>query len=116
MLSGLLLKTKKNLVAIGAFLLAVLAFFARLQFLKNAREKAERKADTLRATVHAERVKRDIIKEEEGKLLSRRSELIKEIKKIKPKEEREEVQTDSKKEDDSEKFKGIDNLTNPNDF
>jgi len=100
MLSGLLTKISRQMYLIGAVLLAVLAAIGRMQFLKNARDKAEVRADTLSATIHAERVKKKIIKEEENKLSSRRAELIKEIERKKK----------------GETFEGVDNLTDPNDY
>jgi hypothetical protein len=101
MLSGILTKISRQMYAIGAVLLAVLAAIGRMQFLKNARNKAEEKADILSATINAERVKKKIIKEEENKLSSRRAELIKEIEKKRRK---------------GETFEGVDNLTDPNDY
>lgn len=88
----------KNLYVIGALVLSVLAVIGRMQFLKNSRDRAELKADTLRATVHAERVKKEVIKEEEKRLSSRRASLIKELK------------------EEGENFEGVDNLTDSNDY
>lgn len=98
MLSGILKKISRQMYAIGAVLLAVLAAIGRMQFLKKARDKAEVRADTLSATIQAERTKKKIIKEEEEKLSSRRAEIIKEGKKK------------------GENFEGVDNLTHPNDY
>ena len=98
MLSGLILKINKNLWVIGGAILTVLAFFARLQYLKGARDRALVKADTMKATVHAERVKREAIKQQELLNSRRRVKLIKDIKK------------------EGEDFEGVDNLTDSNDF
>ena len=100
MLSGLWTKIVANSYVIGAGLLAVLGFFARFQFIKNARDKAEVEADTLKAVVHANKIKREIKKEEEIDLLRRSRDIKEEIKKLEKGEESE----------------GIDNLTNPNDY
>ncbi len=67
--------------------------------MKNAKNKAEIKADTLKATLHAERVKKKIIKEEKEKDISRRADIHNQIEKLKK----------------GEDFEGIDTLTNPND-
>jgi len=98
MLSGLILKINKNLWVIGGAILTVLAFFARLQYLKGARDRALVKADTMKATVHAERVKREAIKEQEKIYRRRRVEIKEELKKK------------------GEDFEGVDNLTNPDDY
>jgi uncharacterized protein (DUF3084 family) len=98
MLSGLLIKLRSKAAILGAGLLAILAFFLRLNFLKNARDRAEIESDTLRATVHAERTRKKIIKEEEKERVSRRDTIKKELEKK------------------GEEFEGVDNLTNSNDY
>lgn len=81
--------------AIGAGLLAALA--AMTGIYRHKAIKYERKADTLKATVNAERVRKEIEKKEEEKLSLKESEIKKEVKK-------------------DEHFKGVDNLTNSNDW
>ena len=98
MLSGFLTKINKWLYVAGAAALAVLYAVLRINSLKHSRDKAQIKADTLTATVHAHKVRRQISKEEDKKLSSRRAEIIKEIKK------------------EGEEFEGVDSLTNPNDW
>ena len=97
MLFGLWTKIVANSYVVGAGLLAVVAFIARFQFLKNARDRAELEADTLKATVHANKVKRKIVKEETKKLSVKRAELKKRIK-------------EKRRED----FEGLDNLSDSN--
>jgi hypothetical protein len=84
------------LYGIGAALLAALAFFAKT--FKTQRDNAREKVDILKTSAHAERVKKEVIKEEEKKIVSRRADLIKELEK------------------EGEDFKGLDNLNNPNDY
>ncbi len=90
-----------KLVGAGFVLLTIIGFLTRLKFVTAARDRAEVKADTLKATVHAERVKNQIIKEEREKQVSRRADLVNQIKE-KKKEEHGDADAD---------FKGIDNLT-----
>ena len=99
-----LLAVKGKLAGIGAAIMAVLAFFVRLQMVKNQRDKARDKADVLGASVHAERVKKMIIKEERKKGVSRRDTIKKKVKELE--------EGDVKDED----FEGIDNLTDSNDY
>jgi hypothetical protein len=98
MLSLLVTKVKKNLYVIGAALAGLAYFVIRILTLKKARDRAEDKVDILKTTIHAERVKKEIIKEEEKKRVSRRADLLNELEK------------------DGEDFKGLDNLNNPNDY
>ena len=98
MLSLLLVKIKKNLYVIGAALAGLAYAVLRILALKRAKNKAEDQVDILKTTIHAERVKKEIIKEEEKKRVSRRADLLKELEK------------------EGEDFKGLDNLNNPNDY
>lgn len=92
MLKGL----QAKLYLLGAAVMAVLATWARMKFLKAKADKATIKANLLEATILSERVKKRIIKEQKKKEFTRRDELLKELKKS------------------DEDFKGIDNLTNSN--
>lgn len=87
-----------KLAAAGAIALAVLAVFVRLKVVTHQRDKAVVVAETLKARVHVQKVQKKIAKKEKEKLVSRRADIIKEIK---------------KKDED---FTGLDNLNNPNDF
>jgi thymidine kinase len=69
-----------------------------MQSLKNQRDKAVVVSETLTARHHTQKIQKKIKREEERKLVSRRAEIIKEIKK--PEEE----------------FEGLDNLTDANDY
>ncbi len=99
MLSSFFQTLQSKLYIAGTAILTVVAFFVRFQAMKNAKNKAEIKADTLKATLHAERVKKKIIKEEKEKDISRRADIHNQIEKLKK----------------GEDFEGIDTLTNPND-
>ena len=87
-----------KLAALGAALLVVLSFFVRLQAVKNQRDKAVQQRDVLKARHHVSRTQKKIKREEEKKLVSRRAEIVKELEK------------------DADSFKGVDNLTNSNDY
>jgi hypothetical protein len=87
---------KAKMAAFGAALLAVLALVARLKIVKYQRDRAVVVAETLKARHHVQKEQKKIIKREEEKLHSRRVEIIKEIK--------------------QEKFKGVDNLSDSNDY
>ena len=100
MLSALWVKIVASSYKIGAVLLIVVASIARFQAVKSARDRAVLEADTLKAVVHANKIKRKIVKEEEEKLSAKRADLIKKIKDIK----------------EGKKSEGLDNLTNPNDY
>lgn len=90
-------------VAALGVLLTVLAVFSKT--MKGQRDRARRDVEHLKTTIHTERVKKKIVKEEEVKEFSRRAELLNQIK------EKE------KKEDGKENnFTGIDNLTDSNNF
>lgn len=97
---GLLTKIQAKLAGVGVILLGIAAAIFRMKSLKNQRDRAEAKADTLKATVHAQRVKERIKKEEEVKLSSRRAEIAKEIEDIKRL---------------GENSEGVKNLLHPND-
>ena len=98
MLLDLWLTIKSKLFLLGSVMVTLLALVARFQFVKNARDRAELEADTLKATAHAHRIKRKIQKEEEEEL-SRREIIIKEKLKKRGKE-----------------FEGLDNLSDSNDY
>jgi hypothetical protein len=95
---SILLGLRAKLAALGAALLAVLFFFLRMQSLKNQRDRAREERDVLKARSHVSRVQKKIKREEKAKLSSRRAEIIKELDKS------------------VEDFKGLDNLTDSNDY
>ena len=97
---SLLVSLKSKLWWIGSVVLAVLAAVVRMQSLKNARDKARVEADTLKATVHVQRVNNQIKKKERKKLSVEKAKIKEEIEKI----------------ERGEKSEGIDSLSNPNDF
>lgn len=94
----MLLGLKAKLAAVGLFLVSLSALILRLTYLKNKADRLERVTDTLKARHNAEQVRKKVIKKEKERLVSRRAEIVKEIEK------------------DDKEFKGIDNLSNPNDF
>ena len=98
-------KLQAKLAGLGAILLAIVAEVARMQFLKQARDRQRERADVADARVRQEEKRRKIIKEEGIKRLSSREELIKEIEKRK-----------RIKEGSDEKFEGLHNLNEPNDY
>jgi len=69
---------KAWLWAIGAALLAALGLYSVT--LKGQRDKARRKADTLTATVHAERTRKKIEKKKDIELSRKESEIKERIK------------------------------------
>jgi hypothetical protein len=93
----LFLKTKLALV--GAALLAALAFFVRLQSLKNKSERLEILSDTLKARIHQEKIIKKKEKEITTEFRTRETDLTKELEKT-----------------DDKDFKGLDNLNRPNDW
>ena len=97
---SLLVNLKSKLWLIGSVVLTVLAAVGRMQSLKNARDKARIEADALKATVHVQRVNKQIKKEEDKKLSVEKAKIKEEIEKIKK----------------GERDDGIDSLSNPNDF
>lgn len=82
--------------AIAAALIGVLAGYAGVQ--KHRAGKFKDKAETLKATVNAERVRKEIEKKERDTLSLKEREIEEKVKKK------------------DENFTGIDNLTNSNDF
>ncbi len=94
MLGGL----QAKLYAFGAAVLGVLFLMLRIEALKNKNERLTTVAETLKARQHVEKQQKKIKREEEKKLVSRKAELIKELEK------------------EGDEFKGVDNLTNSNDF
>jgi 5'-3' exonuclease len=99
----MLTKLKLYGIATLGVLFTVLAVFSRT--MKNQRDIARRNVEHLKATVHAERVKKKIVKEERVIESSRRATLVNQIKEKKKQEEGKE-----------NNFEGIDNLNNPNDY
>jgi hypothetical protein len=93
-----LLWLKAKGMMIGGIVLAALAFFVRLKIVTAQRDKAQAKADSLGAALHVEHVRKKIIKEIGKEEVLRREDLLKEIKK------------------DDKDYKGIDSLTNSNDW
>ena len=79
-------------------LLAALAFVLRMQVLKNQRDNAREKVDVLKTSLHVKKTQEKIVKERE-------------------KEKKEEsLKLSDSLEKKGEDFKGVDNLTNPNDW
>ena len=89
-------KLKLYGLAIGTFLLAVLAAVVRMQSLKNQRDKARQQRDVARARVHVQKVEKSIEKKQ-------REALSLKEKEIKERIEKNEV-------------KDLDNLTDSNNF
>jgi cell division protein FtsL len=83
-------------IAIGTFLLAVLAGITRMQTLKNQRDKARQQRDVAKARVHIASVEKKIEKKKRLSLLSKEE-------RIKEKVEKNEL-------------KDLDNLTDSNNF
>ena len=92
MLKGL----QAKLALVGAAILAALAAWGRMRWLKEKASRAEVASKRMEATLLAERVKKEVIKEEKKKEYSRRAVLLKELKK------------------DDKDFKGLDNLSDSN--
>lgn len=92
----ILKKIKGWLYALVGGLLAVLGVIS--VYFKAKAERMERERDTLKATVHAERVRKMIEKEKKEELSRRESDIKKEGRK------------------DVEDFEGFDNLTDSNDY
>ena len=99
------LRAKAWLAVAGTIALTILGLIVRLKFVTDARDRAEVKSNTLKATVRAEGTKQRIIKEQRQKRASRRLDIIDQIRK--KKEEEKKVG-----DPEDEKFTGIDNLTN----
>jgi uncharacterized membrane protein YebE (DUF533 family) len=93
----MLSQLKAWIYAAGAALIGGLAAWGLWN--KKKAEKFEAKASTLEATVHAERVTKKVIKEKKKEQSSRRERIKEEVE----------------KKDDKD-FKGIDNLTDSNDW
>ena len=81
---------------VGLIILTVLSVFGAT--MKGQRDRARREVDTLKTTVHSERVKKKIVKEKKKELSLKESEIKERVKK-------------EKRED----FEGIDNLTDNSD-
>lgn len=80
----------------GAALLSILAMFIRIKTLEYQKEKAEVRAETLKAQLVQQKVRRKIIKENKEKQVSRSRDIA--------------VQLEKNDED----FTGIDVLSDPN--
>lgn len=93
-----LLGLKAKLAAAGAAVLAFLALWVRMKSLENQRDRAEQVSETLKARHHVQKSQEKIKREEEEKRVSLRADIIEEISK------------------DEKDFKGLDNLTDSNDF
>lgn len=76
-----MLGLKAKLAAFGLFIVSLSALILRVKFLKNKAERLERTADTLKARHAAEQTKKRMIKKEKERLVSRRADIVKEIKK-----------------------------------
>ena len=87
-----------KLAALGAVALSIFYFVVRIQMLKNQRDKAVTVSETLKARHHVVVTQSKIKREKKKELVSRKADIVKEINKAK------------------EEFKGLDNLTNSNDF
>ena len=68
------------------------------KIMKEQRDAAREKVDTLKGTIKAEKKTKEVVKKEEKTLIRRRAEIKKEVEK------------------DDKDFKGLDNLSDPNDF
>ena len=77
---GLLLKSKAYLYAAGAALMAALAFFLRLKYLENSRDRARHEADIAKAQVHFHRVEKAIKKEVQKDLNKDIEDVVKKLK------------------------------------
>lgn len=97
----MILGLKSKLYTAGAAIMAALAFFVRLQYLKNSNEKLQRKADTLEARVIQDKIIKKREQEVKGEFRSRSAALAKELE---------------KKDDKPEEFEGLHNLNKPNDW
>ena len=93
-----LLGLKAKLAVAGAAALAFIAMFVRLKLVENQRDKAEGVAEVLVARHTVAKKQEKIKRKEEGDLTSRRGEIAKEIEKKR------------------EEFKGLDNLSDSNDY
>ena len=89
---------KAKLAGLGVFLLSLLALIARFKIVKAQRDRAIVVVETLKARQHVIKVQKKLKKEVEVKVVSRRANIIKELKK------------------EGEEFEGIDNLSDSNKF
>ena len=94
----MILSWKYKLMALGAGLLTVLAFFVRLKVVTAQRDKAKQDVETLKVAVHVEKVRKKESLERTEKLYSHRVEIMKEVEK------------------NDKDFKGLDNLSDSNDW
>lgn len=90
------LKSKAALV--GAALLYVLALLTRLQYLKNKANKQEQRANLLDARLTLSKVQKKISKEVSKDTEKKKEKIKKEVGK------------------DAQDFKGLDNLSDPNNY
>jgi hypothetical protein len=89
---------KAKLYAAGTVLLAVLGFFVRLQYVKGKVVRLEYERDTLAACVLQDKIIREREREVKEEYRDRELDALKELEKA------------------NEKFKGVDSLSNPNDW
>lgn len=80
MMAGFLFKAKAKLYALGAIVLAVLAFVARYIFLKQSRDKFKKKAEEFEAQAHRAKVVAEKDNELEAQSRSHRAEVKNDIK------------------------------------
>jgi predicted Holliday junction resolvase-like endonuclease len=107
MLYGWWIVIKSKIVWVLSGLVTVAAFVARLQYLKKTRDALKFEKKVLEATLENQRANQKIIKEEEVQLSSRKAKI---------KEEIENKKKLDKGDPDAKPFKGIDNLTDSNDW
>lgn len=94
----LLNKIKYYLAAAGTALIGVAALVLRLRALETQRDKAKKERDSIKATLEAEQKGKQAKKQAEKDLIKKQEEIKEEVKK------------------EGEDFKGLDNLSNPNDW
>lgn len=87
-----------KLYTVGAAIIGVLFLMLRIEGLKNKNKKLTTVAETLKARQHVERVQKKIKREEKKRLVSRKADIVNQLKKKR------------------EEFEGLDNLNNPDDF
>lgn len=91
-------RLKYYAAVIGTALIAVLAALLRIQSLKNQRDKLRRERDTLDARVHINKVEKQLQRKKKERLSLERETIEREVSK------------------EGEDFRGLDNLSKPNDF
>jgi len=78
---SILLWLKSKAVLLGAGILTILAFFARFQMVKNQRDKARIRANSLEARVHIDVVTRRLEKANRTDLVEKLKDIKKEVEK-----------------------------------